>query len=92
MIRKGLTNENSAPSVSDTYTKKSKLGNNFQRKKVKPIEIGEGCITFECRKMRNGAMEDFTSEMDWDTLKIGPKSALTPTEKAKLKEQMEDDE
>ena len=47
--RKGLTNENSAPSVSDTYTKKSKLGNNFQRKKVKPIEIGEGCITFEGR-------------------------------------------
>ena len=42
--------------------------------------------------MRNGAMEDFTSEMDWDTLKIGPKSALSPTEKAKLKEQMEDDE
>ena len=47
--RKGLTNENSAPSVSDTYTKKSKLGNNFQRKKVKPIEIGEGCITFDGR-------------------------------------------
>ena len=52
----------------------------------------DACITFECRKMRNGAMEDFTSEMDWDTLKIGPKSALSPTEKAKLKEQMEDDE
>jgi len=41
--------------------------------------------------MRNGSMDSFTSEMEWDTLKIGPNSALSPTQKAKLKEDMEDE-
>ena len=42
--------------------------------------------------MRNGSMDSFTSEMAWDTLKIGPRSALNPMEKAKLKEDMEIDD
>ena len=35
-------------------------------------------------------MDSFTSEMEWDTLKIGPKSALNPKERDKLKEEMDD--
>ena len=38
--------------------------------------------------MRNGKAESFTSEMNWDTLKIGPHTALDPDEKAELKETM----
>jgi len=38
------------------------------------------CITFECSKMRSGRMQDFTSFMDWETLKIGPDTALNPKE------------
>lgn len=38
------------------------------------------CITFNCAKMRSGPMKSFTSKMDWDCLKIGPESALTPKE------------
>ena len=38
-------------------------------------------MTFTCVKMRAAAMRSFTSTMDWETLKIGPESALTPTEK-----------
>ena len=38
----------------------------------------DACITLECKKMRNGPMEDFTSEIDWDSLKIGPRSAMNP--------------
>ena len=52
----------------------------------------DSCITFDCKKMRNGSMDTFTSEMAWDTLKIGPRSALNPMEKAKLKEEMEIDD
>ena len=47
--RKGSQNENSIPGASGTYTNNTKYGNTFERKKVKPIEIGEGCITFEGR-------------------------------------------
>ena len=50
----------------------------------------DACITFDCKKMRNGPMDSFTSEMEWDTLKIGPKSALNPKERDKLKEEMDD--
>ena len=32
-----------------TYTENTKFGDKFERKKVKPIEIGEGCITYEGR-------------------------------------------
>ena len=47
--RKGSQNENSIPGASGTYTENTKYGKTFERKKVKPIEIGEGCITFEGR-------------------------------------------
>jgi len=35
-------------------------------------------ITFECTKMRDGPMIDFTSAMDWNSLKMGPESATDP--------------
>jgi len=41
----------------------------------------DACMTFNCVKMRRGGMDSFTSTVDWDTLKIGPESALTPKEK-----------
>lgn len=41
----------------------------------------DGCITLNCVKMRSAAMRSFTSTVDWETLKIGPDSALTPQEK-----------
>ena len=44
-------------------------------------EQEDACITFKCQKMRSAAMRDFTSAMDWETLKIGPESARTPLEK-----------
>ena len=52
----------------------------------------DACITFDCKKMRNGSMKGFTSEMDWDSLKIGPRTALSPTEKAELRKDMENDD
>ena len=48
----------------------------------------ENCIKFKCNKMRSGEMAGFVSEIDWETLKIGPNSALDPDQKADLKEQM----
>ncbi len=47
--RKGSQNENSIPGASGTYTENTKYGKTFERKKVKPIEIGEGDILFEGR-------------------------------------------
>lgn len=47
--RKNSLNENSIPGVVGDYDSTTKYGKNFQRKKVKPIDIGEGCITFEGR-------------------------------------------
>jgi replicative DNA helicase len=41
----------------------------------------DGCMTFNCVKMRSAAMRSFTSVVDWESLKIGPESALTPKEK-----------
>lgn len=49
--------------------------------KLHKYEEEDACITFECTKMRDGPMRDFTSEIDWDTLKIGPNSTLTPKER-----------
>ena len=37
-------------------------------------------------------MESFTSEMEWDTLKIGPSSAMNPKEKASIMDQMSSEE
>ena len=39
------------------------------------------CFTLNCVKMRNAAEKSFTSTMDWETLKIGPDTAMTPKEK-----------
>ena len=47
--RKGSQNENSIPGASGTYTENTKYGKTYERKKVKPIEIGEGDILFEGR-------------------------------------------
>jgi|TARA_R110001592_G_scaffold41228_1_gene134713 hypothetical protein len=41
----------------------------------------DSCLTLNCVKMRSASMKSFTSTMDWETLKIGPDSALTPKEK-----------
>jgi hypothetical protein len=38
--------------------------------------------------MRNGEMKSFVSELDWETLKIGPHTALDPDEKQEMKEAM----
>ena len=48
----------------------------------------EPCIKFKCDKMRSGSIEPFTSEMNWETLKIGPHTALDPDQKTELKEAM----
>ena len=42
----------------------------------------DSCMTFTSTKMRSNNDEiKFTSEMDWDTLKIGPQTALPPDER-----------
>lgn len=41
----------------------------------------DAAITFNCTKMRSAAMRSFTSTVNWETMKIGPESALTPAEK-----------
>jgi replicative DNA helicase len=41
----------------------------------------DACMTFTCVKMRSASMKSFSSVVDWDTLKIGPDTALTPKEK-----------
>lgn len=45
------------------------------------LKVSKGdnpCIKFECTKMRDGAELDFTSVMDWSSLKMGPESAVHP--------------
>ena len=46
------------------------------------------CMTFNCTKMRNNEVKGFSSTIDWKSLKIGPTTAMTPTEKDKLREEM----
>ena len=41
----------------------------------------DACVTFNCVKMRNASMQSFTSTVDWETLKFGPESALSPKER-----------
>lgn len=41
----------------------------------------DACITFNCVKMRAASMKSFTSKMDWETLKMGPETALNPKER-----------
>jgi len=47
--RKGSVNENSIPGAAGNYKKNTKYGEKFERKDVKPLEIGEGCVLFEGR-------------------------------------------
>ena len=46
---KGSVNENSIPGVSGGYVKNTKYGEKFERKNVKQLEIGEGCVLYEGR-------------------------------------------
>jgi hypothetical protein len=46
------------------------------------------CMTFNCTKMRNNEVKGCSSTVDWKSLKIGPTKALTPDEKAKMREEM----
>ena len=48
---------------------------------MEPYTEEDACMTFNCVKMRSAAMRSFTSSMNWDTMKIGPESVLSPTEK-----------
>ena len=48
----------------------------------------DGCMTFNCVKMRSNRMESFTSAVDWETLKIGPQTALNPKEKENIENSM----
>lgn len=41
----------------------------------------DNCMTFNCVKMRAASMRSFTSTVDWESLKIGPETALTPKER-----------
>jgi hypothetical protein len=41
----------------------------------------DSCLTLDCVKMRSAAEKSFTSTMDWETLKIGPCTAMNPKEK-----------
>ena len=49
---------------------------------MEPWSQKDGCMTFNCVKMRAAAMRHFTSTMNWETLKIGPDTALNPKESA----------
>ena len=41
----------------------------------------DACITFNCVKMRSASMKSFSSTVDWENLRIGPDTALTPKER-----------
>ena len=47
--RKGSINENSIQGATGNYVKDTKYGKTFERKTVKQLEIGEGCILYEGR-------------------------------------------
>ncbi len=49
------------------------------------------CLTFNCVKMRSASMDSFTSTMDWETLKIGPESELSPKERETTSEKNEEE-
>jgi len=49
---------------------------------MEPWSQEDHCMTFNCVKMRAAAMRSFTSTMNWETLKIGPDTALNPKESA----------
>lgn len=41
--------------------------------------VKENAVTFECTKMRNAEEKNFTSLVDWDSLRFGPESASIPS-------------
>lgn len=45
-----------------------------------PHDKEDSCMSFNCTKMRSFSETNFTSHMDWETLKIGPDSAIVPEE------------
>ena len=49
-------------------------------------------IKLTCEKMRSAKMAGFVSEINWETLKIGPHTVMDPDEKAELKETLETSE
>lgn len=57
---------------------------------LESYEEADACMSFTNQKMRNGPMLSFTSEMDWASIKIGPKSTISPLEKKAMKKDMED--
>jgi len=52
----------------------------------------ENAIKLTCEKMRNGKMQGFVSEINWETLKIGPHTVMDPDEKQELKETFDTNE
>lgn len=60
-----------------------------------PHSKEDKAMTFENVKMRNSEEVSFTSEADWDTLKFGPKTVLSPEEREqvshKVDEKIQDD-
>lgn len=51
---------------------------------IETWDQADQCITFKNVKMRSAAMKGFTSAMNWETLKIGPDTALTPEERESM--------
>ena len=47
---------------------------------INPWKQDDECFTLECQKMRSASMQSFTSTMNWETLKIGPTTAMNPKE------------
>ena len=48
---------------------------------LEPWTHEDNCVTFKLVKIRNSEPIDFTSTMDWQTLKMGPETALTPDQR-----------
>ena len=48
---------------------------------INPWSQEDACLTLDCVKMRSAAEKSFTSTMNWETLKIGPDTAMNPKEK-----------
>ena len=47
---------------------------------INPWLQEDACLTLDCVKMRSAAEKSFTSTMNWETLKIGPNTAMNPKE------------
>lgn len=48
---------------------------------INPWMQEDECVSLDCVKMRSAAEKSFTSTMNWETLKIGPNTAMNPKEK-----------